>query len=353
MIHLNELIKNLPEGTQLIHQGPQQTLHKVSTPELADPHSVVFVSSIDLWNKALENESPLIFVHMALKEKINPIPHDRTIVLCSSVQLTMAHVLNHFDPKHSLYKNEIHPTAIVAKTASIGAHVKIGAYSIIDDHAILEDHVTIGAHCHIENSAKIGKNSLLHSHVVIAYKCVIGTDCEIHSHTVIGSDGYGYATDKNNHHHKIPQLGNVVIGNHVEIGAQTAIDRATLTSTTVGDYTKIDNLCHIAHNCEIGRGCFITAGFACAGSTQIGDFFMCGGTTAIGDHVKITHNVQLAGASVVLADITKPGSYGGNPLEPMNDYLKTKSSLLKLTNLRKQLQKIMKFLNISDTDINA
>ena len=119
-----------------------------------------------------------------------------------------------------------------------------------------------------------------------------------------------------------------------------------LTETKIGFGSKLDNLVHIAHNCTIGKYCFITAGFATAGSTTIDDFFVCGGTVAVADHIHITKNVTLAGASQVTKDITEPGQYGGSPLQPMMDFLKTKSTISHLPTMRKQILRILKHLNI-------
>ncbi len=189
----------------------------------------------------------------------------------------------------------------------------------------------------IERGARIGADTLLHAQVFVGWGCQVGARCEIHPHTTLGSDGYSYAHDEQGNHYKIPQVGIVVIEDDVEIGANCAIDRAAFDTTRIGSGTKLDNLCHIAHNCQIGRNVLLTAGFFVAGSSTIGDNFICGGRSTVTDHVKICANVQVAGLCAITKSITEPGAYGGHPLQPMKHYLRTTASLPHLPEIRKTL----------------
>jgi len=148
--------------------------------------------------------------------------------------------------------------------------------------------------------------------------------------------------------HKIPQLGIVVLEDFVEFGANCAVDRATLGETRIGEGTKFDNLCHVAHNCQIGRHSVYAAGFFVAGSSTIGDHFMVGGTTAVGDHLQISDNVTLGGRSVVTSDIPKAGAYAGYPLEPFAEARRTLVNLTYVTKMRKQLLQIQKHLGLKE-----
>ena len=325
-------------------------VNSVLPPSMTQRHVLSFVSDKTQLEQAIQKEASII---IALKKIITEPPQlkaQQALLTCDHVQLTMTSVLKHFDRKQKRLHSEtkIHPSASIHPSAQIGQNVQIGPHVFIGEDVQIGDNSFIGANTVIEANALIGQNTVLHPLVFIGAYCVIGNSCEIHPHTTIGSDGYGYASDKNGHH-KIPQIGNVHIEDFVEIGSNCAIDRATLTSTKIGMGTKLDNLCHIAHNVQIGKGCFVTAMFSVAGSTEIGDFCVFAGRSAAGPHIKIADKTVLAGNSIALADITEAGGqYGGFPIQPMKDYLRTQANLLHLTNMRKQLNKVLKHLGLEE-----
>src|SRR5208337_36025 len=234
-------------------------------------------------------------------------------------------LLKYFDRKSERFAQwgERHSTAVVHESAILGKDVVLGPYCVIGAEALIGDGCMIGAHTIIENKVRIGARTILHPHVFVGSGCEIGRDCEIHPHTSIGSDGFGYAVDRDGRPRKITQLGNVRIADEVEIGSNCAIDRATLTSTHVRSGTKLDNLCHIAHNCDLGENGLYTAGFMTAGSTKIGRQFVTGGNSVISAHITVADNVVLAGRSTVTNNVTESGAYGGYPLQPLKDALRT------------------------------
>ena len=177
--------------------------------------------------------------------------------------------------------------------------------------------------------------------------CILGDRVILQAGSVIGGDGFGYAPGPDGRARKIPHLGNVVIGNDVEIGSNCAIDRATLTSTHIRAGTKLDNICHIAHNCDLGEDGFYTAGFMMGGSTRIGRGFMTGGNSVVTTHVTVGDNVTLYGRSNVTQDVPNPGAYGGYPLQPLADAMRTAASLGKLNEIRKNLARVMRHLNLT------
>jgi UDP-3-O-[3-hydroxymyristoyl] glucosamine N-acyltransferase len=240
-----------------------------------------------------------------------------------------------------------HPTAVVHESAVIGENVVLGPYCIIGARTRIGDDCLIGAHTVVEDLARIGPRTILHPHVFVGSACEIGRDCEVHPHTSIGSDGFGYSTCAQGKQHKIPQLGNVVIGDEVEIGSNCAIDRATLTSTHIRSGTKLDNICHIAHNCDLGENGLFTAGFMMAGSTTIGRQFVTGGNSVVSAHLTLADNVVLAGRSSVTNNVTESGRYGGYPLQPMNEALKTAVNIGRLNKMRRDLNQVLKHLGLS------
>jgi UDP-3-O-[3-hydroxymyristoyl] glucosamine N-acyltransferase len=260
----------------------------------------------------------------------------------------MAALLKYFDTKPERFSQwgERHSTAVVHPTATIGRNAMLGPYCVIGAHATIGDDCLIGSHTVVENYVKIGARTILHPHVFVGSACEIGSDCEIHPHSSIGSDGFGYALSKSERPQKISQLGNVVIGDEVEIGSNCAIDRATLTSTFIRSGAKLDNICHIAHNCDLGENGFYTAGFMMGGSTKIGRNFVTGGGSVVTAHVTVADDVILAGRSTVMNDIRQAGSYGGHPLQPLRQAMKTLGSIGQLNDIRRNLNRVMKHLGL-------
>lgn len=320
----------------------------VSPPSHASAKSLVFCSKPDHLQQALAQKAPLLIVLDKLT--LEDLPADVLVFGTKNIPLAMAHVLPLFDQKKLRFSTEaqIHPTAVIHPSARLGQNLRIEAFVVIGAEAVIGDNSTLGTHCVVERKAKIGSSTLLHSHVFIGSECEIGSFCEIHPHTTIGSDGFGFATDSNFKHHKIPQLGKVIIEDHVEIGANCTFDRATLTETRIKSGTKFDNLCHVAHNCEIGENSLIAAGFFVAGSTKIGARLMTAGNVAVTSHVKLTDGVTLGGRATVTNDIKEPGVYAGYPLQPLKEALRTMTSATHVTELRRQVSKILKHLNLSN-----
>ena len=267
-----------------------------------------------------------------------------------NVPMGMARLLRYFDRKCARFSQwgERHPTAIVHADAEIGSGVLLGPYCVIGAGAVIGPDSMVGSHAVIENGAVLGPRCVVHPHVFIGAGCRIGSGCEIHPHTTIGGDGFGYAVDPDGKPRKISHLGNVQIGDDVEIGSNCAIDRATLSSTFVRSGTKIDNICHIAHNCDLGENGFFTAGFMMGGSTKIGRRFMTGGNSVVTAHVTIADNVTLSGRSSVTNDVPESGHYAGYPLQPLKEAMKTAVSIGQLNDIRRNLRRVMKHLHLCD-----
>jgi UDP-3-O-[3-hydroxymyristoyl] glucosamine N-acyltransferase len=347
MVILKDIIQEHSEFFKLLHGDLNSPLNGVSPPDLAEKGHLCFISSSKQWESAQNSKS----IHWIVLEKFLETvskdlwPNAVNLLTCKNISVAMALLLPWFDDKKKFlpYPLGISAHAFVHPTAEVGQNVTIAPYSLIGPGSKIGNNTIIGPHCTIEGQVSIGDNSWIESHVFLASRTQLGCHCHIKPFASIGSDGYGFAPTQGQIL-KIPQIGRVIIGDHVQIGANTCIDRATLTETRIGNGTKIDNLVHIAHNCKIGNYCMITAAFAMAGSSVIDDYFVCGGCVAVGDHVHISKNVTLAGASVVTGNIEEAGSYGGNPIQPMQDYLKTRATLIHLHKLRKQLSKVVKYL---------
>jgi len=313
--------------------------------------SLVYVSDAAKLPALLSRNPAIVILQSSIGCALNALPaSDSCFFSVGSIPMGMAVLLSYFDRKRLRFSQwgERHATAVVHTDAHIGARVCLGPYAVVGAGAVIGDDCLIGSHAVVENDARIGARTLLHPQVFVGAGCEIGEDCEIHPHTTIGSDGFGYAVGADGRARKIPHLGNVKIADRVEIGGNCAIDRATLASTHIRAGTKLDNICHIAHNCDLGENGFFTAGFMMGGSTKIGRRFMTGGNSVVTAHVTIADNVTLQGRSSVTNDIAESGAYGGYPLQPLKEAMKTAVSLANLNDLRKNLQRVMKHLRLTD-----
>ncbi len=231
----------------------------------------------------------------------------------------------------------IHASAVIHPTAKIGARVAIGPFAVIEKHVVIQDDTSIGAHSYIGYETQIGAHTVIYPHVTIRERCVVGNYVILQPGVVIGACGFGYLTDAKGKHTKLNQVGNVVLEDHVEIGANTTIDRSRFHSTIIGAGTKIDNLVQIGHGVRIGKDNIIISNSAIAGSTTIGDRVVIAGQCAIAGHLKIADNVMLAGMSGVSKSIEEPGKYGGSPAMPLE---KHNRNSVYLRNIEKYVKKI-------------
>ncbi|MGC6407212.1 UDP-3-O-(3-hydroxymyristoyl)glucosamine N-acyltransferase [Bisgaard Taxon 45] len=233
-------------------------------------------------------------------------------------------------------------SAVVAESAVLGENVSIGANAVIEDGVKLGDHVVIGANCFVGKNTKIGAYTQLWANVSVYHNVEIGHHCLIQSGAVIGSDGFGYANDRG-HWIKIPQVGQVIIGNHVEIGACTCIDRGALDPTVIEDNVIIDNLCQIAHNVHIGTGTAVAGGVIMAGSLTVGRYCLIGGASVINGHMEICDKVTVTGMGMVMRPITEPGVYSsGIPLQTNKEWRKTAALTLGIDAMNKRLKALEK-----------
>ncbi|NVJ57476.1 MAG: UDP-3-O-(3-hydroxymyristoyl)glucosamine N-acyltransferase [Vibrionaceae bacterium] len=239
---------------------------------------------------------------------------------------------------------QIAPSAVVAADVQLGANVSIGANAVIESGVELADNVVIGAGCFIGKNASIGANTKLWANVSIYHEVVIGSDCLIQANTVIGSDGFGYANDKGEWI-KIPQLGTVRVGNRVEIGSCTTIDRGALDDTVIEDNVIIDNQMQIAHNVHIGYGTAMAGGTIVAGSTKIGKYCIIGGASVINGHIEITDGVTITGMAMVMRSIEEKGMYSsGIPLQTNREWRKTAARVHRIDEMNKRLKAVEKLM---------
>jgi UDP-3-O-[3-hydroxymyristoyl] glucosamine N-acyltransferase len=233
----------------------------------------------------------------------------------------------------------IHPSAVVDPAATVAADASVQAQAVIEAGAVIGAGSVIGAGAFVGRGAKIGSASFLHPHVVVRENCTVGDRVILHSGVVVGSDGFGYDT-KNGRHDKIPQIGIVVVGNDVEIGANTTIDRARFGRTVIGEGTKIDNLVMIAHNVVIGRHCIICAQVGISGSTQIGDYVVLAGQAGLVGHIKVGDGAIVGAQSGLSNDLDPKSIVVGSPPRPIGEWKRTIVRIDRLGQLYERVKKL-------------
>ena len=250
-------------------------------------------------------------------------------------RLAFVKILEFFSEKIDQYAN-IDKTAQISSSSIIGSKVNIGANVVIGKNVIIKDNVSIGPNSVIDSRSTIGKNTKIFSNIHLYQDSIIGSDCIIHSGVVIGADGYGFISLEDDHI-KIPQLGKVVIGNNVEIGANSTIDCGTIGDTLIGDMCKLDNGVQIGHNVSIGKGCLLTAHVTIAGSTKIGEFCAFGGQAGAVDNVTIGDKAIFACYTAVTKDLPGGKMYSGAPAREIKEKNKRDAVYFDVERLKKRL----------------
>lgn len=240
----------------------------------------------------------------------------------------------------------IHPTTVIGKNVRIGTNIAIMPYVVLADNVEIGNNTIIYPHTYIGHNVKIGENTLVYPNVTIRENCKIGNNVIIHSATSIGTDGFGFITVQGKHQ-KVPQVGNVIIEDGVEIGSSVNIDRATTGSTIVKSGTKIDNLVHLAHNVVIGENCFLVAQTGIAGSTKVGNNVTFAGQSGASGHIKIGDNCVFAARSAPISDVKEGSFYAGFPARPHKEWLKTEAAAAKVPELLKRVRELEKKLQNS------
>ncbi len=307
----------------------------------AQPNQLTFISNIKFRDLLAQSQAGILVVSENDVEFCSP---ESNLLIVKDPYVAYAVLAQYMDstPKAAA---GIASSAVISASAKLGENVSIGANAVIEDDVELGDNVIIGAGCFIGKGAKIGANTQLWANVNIYHQVQIGEHCLIQSGAVIGSDGFGYANDKGRWI-KIPQTGTVIIGNHVEIGACTCIDRGALDATVIEDNVIIDNLCQIAHNVHIGTGTAVAGGVIMAGSLKVGRYCLIGGASVINSHMEIADKVTVTGMGMVMRPITEPGVYSsGIPLQPNKEWRKTAALTLDIDKMNKRLKAVEKKLN--------
>ncbi|MDO4627213.1 MAG: UDP-3-O-(3-hydroxymyristoyl)glucosamine N-acyltransferase [Pasteurellaceae bacterium] len=334
---LDELAKHIGG---VIRGNADVAIQSIAPLETANSQQLTFISNPKFRPVLAQSQAGILVVSEQDVEFCAP---ESNLIIVKDPYLAYALLAQYMDstPKAA---QSIAASAVVSPSAKLGKSVSIGANAVIEDDVEIGDYAVIGAGCFIGKNAKIGAHTQLWANVSIYHAVQIGEHCLIQSGTVIGSDGFGYANDRGRWI-KIPQTGTVIIGNHVEIGACTCIDRGALDATVIEDNVIIDNLCQIAHNVHIGTGTAVAGGVIMAGSLKVGRYCLIGGASVINGHMEICDKVTVTGMGMVMRPITQPGIYSsGIPLQTNKAWRKTAALTLDIDKMNKRLKTLEKKL---------
>jgi UDP-3-O-[3-hydroxymyristoyl] glucosamine N-acyltransferase len=327
-----------PQGLIKEMVGPDQPILRIAAIEDCVPGDLVFVDKAEYAALAMQRRPAVAVTSFKLKGLLAGCS-ELTLLLAPNVNLAQALIKQRYAGRQfdAAGWPRIHPSAVVHETAVVPATAVVEPRAVIGRNVRLGERTRIMAGAVVEHDAQVGSDSVVHPNAVIGYGCMVGNEAVIGAGAVVGSEGYGFAQDQHGKSHPIPQTGTVVLGDRVRVGANCCIDRAAYHTTRIGAGTKLDNLCHIAHNVQIGEDCLLTSMLCVAGSTTIGNRVMTSGQTGVSDHVKICDDVVLVHRAGVTADIDQPGAFAGLPVQPIKEYMRNTAALRMLAELRQRL----------------
>lgn len=321
-----------------VEGNPNVTVNNLSKIEEGKPGTLSFLANPQYAQYIYETEASIVIVaNDFTPEK----PVSTTLLRVKDAYGAFAKLLEAYNQlRHN--KTGQHPTAYLAKNAQVGQDVYVGANTCVEEGASVGDNTKIYQNVNVGENVKIGKNCLIFSGVSIYPDCEIGDNVTLHAGVIIGSDGFGFAPSNAHGYSKVAQIGNVVIEDNVEIGANTVIDRATLGHTIIRQGVKLDNLIQVAHNVEIGEHTVIASQTGIAGSTKIGKNCMIGGQVGIIGHLTIGNNVKIAAQSGIGQNLKDDAVVQGSPAFGIGDYKKSYVYFRKLPQLAKTIDELKK-----------
>jgi len=311
---INEILKGeLIGNTNQQIEGPEQLAN-------AQNNQITFIGSRKYAKQWTSSNACAAIIN----DNIDLEPgENKALIKVKNADLAMAKILELFNPAPPIFESDIHPTAVIHESAKLGNGCKIGANCYIGKDVELGNGVVLYPNVCVFDETTIGNNTVVWSGTVIRERCIIGSHCIFHTNVSIGADGFGYRPSDDGHGLvKIPQIGNVIIGHYVEIGANSCVDRAKFSSTIVGDGCKIDNLVQVAHNSIMGRSCIMAGHSGLAGSVTLGDGVIIGGSASIKDHTTIHSGATVGAGSGVVGDVAAGKTVLGYPAQDARDMLK-------------------------------
>jgi UDP-3-O-[3-hydroxymyristoyl] glucosamine N-acyltransferase len=337
-LRVDEIARLLNAGWE----GPGDVdISGVAPLESAGPRDLAFVGNRKAGAAARDSQAGCLLV-------TNDFPPGRTLIRVADPRAALAASIGWLYPARPAAPG-IHPTAVIAPDADVSTSAAIGPHASVGAGSCIGERTRVGAGCAIGEHVRIGSDCVLYARLTIYDNVTIGDRGVLHSGCVLGADGFGFVR-AGDHYEKFPQIGTVEIGNDVEIGANSCIDRAALGVTHIGDGTKLDNMVHIAHNCRIGRHVVIAAQTGLSGGVVVEDYAVIGGQVGIGDKARIEAGAVLgSGCGILTSKIVRKGQVvWGTPARPLKEYLALLAHLARLPELREEVRRLEKRLSESE-----
>ncbi len=329
-----EQIAGLLQGE--IEGNSNASVHSMAKIEEGKEGSITFLANPKYEEYIYTTQSTIALVNKSFIPS-KTLPSTLTLIKVDDAYAALSKLLSFYD-KANQQKFGVEQPSYINDSAQLGNNCYIGAFTYIGENVKIGNNVKIYPHSYIGDNVEIGDDSTLYSGVKIYHDCTIGNSCTLHAGVVIGADGFGFAPNEANNYQKVPQIGNVIIEDFVEIGANTTIDRATMGATIIRKGVKLDNLIQIGHNVEVGENTVIAAQTGIAGSTKLGKNMMVGGQVGFGGHIKIADDVKIAGQSGVGQSIVKKGEVvQGSPAFKIGDYKRSYILFRSLPKMRAQI----------------
>jgi UDP-3-O-[3-hydroxymyristoyl] glucosamine N-acyltransferase len=322
-----------------IDGNPDIKVNTIAKIEEGQPGALSFLANPKYEHYIYETKSSIVLVNKSFvpSAKINA-----TLIKVDNSYEAFASLLRLVDQARPRKKG-IHSTAVIESSAKTGTDVFIGAYTYIGENCVIGDGCSVYPQVYIGDNTTVGKNCTLNAGVKIYHDCIIGEGCIIHAGSVIGSDGFGFAPQSDNEYMKIPQLGNVILEDNVEIGANVTIDRATMGSTIIRRGVKLDNLIQIGHNVEIGENSVMAAQTGISGSTKVGKNCMFGGQVGLAGHIKIANGTKIGAQGGILGDVKVENTVIiGSPAIEIRQYMKSSVIFKKLPEMKMRIDSLEK-----------
>lgn len=330
-------IAELLNGT--VEGDSEAKVNKLSKIEEGELNSLSFLANPAYQEYLYTTDASIVIVNKDF-ELEKPVKESCTLIRVDNAYECFAKLLDTYNQIKN-NKTGIDERAVISSSAKIGEHAYIGACAVIGENVKVGNNVKIYPNSYVGDNVTIGDNTIVFSGVNIHQDCVIGKDCTFHSGVIIGGDGFGFAPNSENNYNKVPQIGNVIIEDHVEVGSNTTIDRATLGSTVIKKGVKLDNLIQVAHNVVIGENTVIASQTGIAGSTKIGKNCMIGGQVGIIGHLTIADGVKIAAQSGIGSSIEKEGMIvQGSPAFYIGDYKRSYVGFRKLPEILDRLKEL-------------
>ena len=321
-----------------IEGDPGSRVNTISKIEEALPGSLTFLANLAYSQFIYTTGASIVLVNKDFKPEK---PLKNTLIRVDDAYQALARLLELYQ-QNIPQKQGVSSMVSIADSAKLGNNLYIGDFVVIGENVVIEDHVKIYPHCHIADNVSLKEGSTLYPGVRIYENCIIGKNCTVHSGAVIGADGFGFAPQSDNNYMKVAQIGNVILEDNVEIGANTTIDRATLGSTIIRKGVKLDNLIQVAHNVTIGENTVIAAQSGIAGSSKVGKNCMIGGQVGISGHISIGNEVKIAAQSGLSSNIKDGKIIMGSPAFDHDKYIKAYIHFRNFEKLIKRIDELEK-----------